>query len=173
MNEEQKERMERLYIEMYDKLMAYARSNLDNESLAEEAVQETFRIACQKYGKLFDSPNPHGWLVLTLRHTIQNMKKQCLNDKVLLSQYLAVQARNISFSEDMLSLDVQYGKIADTEEFKIIKEMAVDGYSHLELAQPVGSRSTPARSVYSVQRNFCRKNSKNDVTMWRFGYIYK
>ncbi|MDO5153225.1 MAG: sigma factor [Eubacteriales bacterium] len=160
MNEEQKERMERLYIEMYDKLMAYARSNLDNESLAEEAVQETFRIACQKYGKLFDSPNPHGWLVLTLRHTIQNMKKQCLNDKVLLSQYLAVQARNISFSEDMLSLDVQYGKIADTEEFKIIKEMAVDGYSHLELAQARGITVNACKKRVQRSKELLQKKLK-------------
>lgn len=105
MNEEQKKRMEQLYLEMYDKLMAYARSCLSNESLAEEAVQETFHIACQKCEKVFDSPNPHGWLVLTLRYTIQNMKKQCLNDKVFLSQYLAAQAQNFSFSEDILSLD--------------------------------------------------------------------
>ena len=46
MNAEQRKKIEQLYMQMYDMLTAYARSSLSEEALAEEAVQETFRIAC-------------------------------------------------------------------------------------------------------------------------------
>ena len=58
MNAEQRKEIEQLYMQMYDMLTAYARSSLSEEALAEEAVQETFRIACQKPEDLCDSPNP-------------------------------------------------------------------------------------------------------------------
>jgi len=47
MNAQQHREIEKLYVEMYELLLAYARSSLKNEALAEEAVQETFRIACR------------------------------------------------------------------------------------------------------------------------------
>ena len=48
MDARQSEYIGQLYLEMFDKMMTYARSSLQSESLAEEAVQETFRIACEK-----------------------------------------------------------------------------------------------------------------------------
>ena len=44
----QEEIIAQLYREMYRKLVVYAENAL-NDSLAEEAVQDTFRIACSKY----------------------------------------------------------------------------------------------------------------------------
>ena len=67
MDKEQSKFIEQLYMEMYDMLITYARCALQEESLAEEAVQETFRIACQKPESLRDSPNPNGWLVTRSR----------------------------------------------------------------------------------------------------------
>ena len=61
MDKEQSRFIEQLYMEMYDMLITYARCALQEESLAEEAVQETFRIACQKPESLRESPNPNGW----------------------------------------------------------------------------------------------------------------
>lgn len=75
MNPEYSARIEQLYLEMYDMLIIYARCSFKEESLAEEAVQETFQIACQKPDKLCESLNPKGWLVNTLKFTIRNMKR--------------------------------------------------------------------------------------------------
>ena len=38
--------IEKLYYEMYDLLLGYAQWALENDALAEEAVQETFQTAC-------------------------------------------------------------------------------------------------------------------------------
>lgn len=138
MNAEQRGQIEKLYIEMFDKLMVYARSSLDSEALAEEAVQETFRIACQIPERLCESPNPQGWLVLTLRNTIRNMKSSRATAKRIVERYLMTQIKEVSISEDKIGLNVLYENIADTEEFELLSEMAVEGRSHEEMARKRG-----------------------------------
>lgn len=138
MNAVQSERIAELYQEMFEKLMSYARSSLDNEALAEEAVQETFRIACQKPEQLCDSPNPQGWLVQTLKYTICNMQSSRATAKRIVEKYLMTQAKEFSFSEDKLDLGVLYKNVADTEEFKLLSEMAIEGKSHEEMASSRG-----------------------------------
>lgn len=137
MTSDQRKRIEEFYLEMYDRLFIYARSALDNESLAEEAIQETFRIVCMKPEDLLSSPNPKGWIVNTLKYTIQNMKRSRDIANVLLTQYLAANS-SVAFSEDRIRLEVTYENVARSEEFSLIKEMAVDGRSHLEMAQSRG-----------------------------------
>ena len=157
MTAEQSKRIEQLYLEMFDLLMAYARSSLGNESLAEEAIQETFRIACLKPEDLLDSPNPKGWLINTLKNTIRNIKRNRANANKLLATYLAVQSSDIAFSEDKISLEVTYANVASSEEFKLIKEMAVDGKSHLEMAQARGISVDACKKRVQRAKEFLRR----------------
>lgn len=138
MDKEQSRFIEQLYMEMYDMLITYARCSLQEEVLAEEAIQETFRIACQKPGSLQESPNPKGWLVNTLKNTIRNIKHNRATAQRILTQYLEAQVDEASSSVDKLSLAALYGDIANTEEFKLLKEFAIDGRSHLEMAKSRG-----------------------------------
>ena len=68
--------LEQLYREMYDWLLGYANASLSNPSRAEEAVQETFRIACDKQTTLLESDNPKGWLVNTLKGVLRNFSRK-------------------------------------------------------------------------------------------------
>ena len=138
MTTEQRNLIAQLYEEMFDMLLSYARASLEETPLAEEAVQETFQIACQKPEQLLESQNPKGWLVNTLKYTIRNTKRNRDGGRQLLAKYLATQTSDIAISEDRVSLKVIYGDLAETEEFKLLKEMAVDGKSHLEMAQARG-----------------------------------
>lgn len=138
MNPNQREQIGQLYQEMYEFLLSYALSSLKNRPLAEEAIQETFRIACLKPGALLDSPNPKGWLINTLKNTIRNIQRSQANANRLLLAYTAVHGSNVAFSEDKLSMEINYSNVADLEEFKLIKEMAVEGKSHLEMAEARG-----------------------------------
>lgn len=138
MTTEQRNLIAQLYEEMFDMLLSYARASLEETPLAEEAVQETFQIACQKPEQLLESQNPKGWLVNTLKYTIRNTKRNRDGARQLLAKYLATQTSDIAISEDRVSLKVIYGDLAETEEFKLLKEMAVDGKSHLEMAKARG-----------------------------------
>jgi RNA polymerase sigma-70 factor (ECF subfamily) len=138
MDADQRQFIESLYLEMYPKLIIYANCAFPEEGLAEEAVQETFRIACQKADQICDSENPRGWLVNTLKFTIRNMRRSRESGQQLLSRYLALQTEAITYSTDTVSLEVLYEDMAHSEEFKLVKEMAVDGKSHLQMAEARG-----------------------------------
>ncbi len=126
--------IEELYLEMFDKLKAYARSVLESDALAEEAVQETFRIACQKPESVYNCPNPQGWIFIALKNTIRNIQSNRATAKRILEMYLLVEAGETVFSNDKLSIEVTYENVADTEEFNLLKELAIEGKSHEEMA---------------------------------------
>ena len=154
---EQRKRIEEFYLEMYDLLFIYARNAFDNESLAEEAIQETFRIVCMKPNDLLSSPNPKGWIINTLKHTIQNMKRSRDKASALLMQYLSAHSNHVTFSEDRISLEVTYENVAGSEEFLLIKEMAVEGKSHLEMAKSRGISVDACKKRVQRAKEFLRR----------------
>lgn len=157
MNTEQREIIERLYLEMYDMLICYARSSLSEEALAEEAVQETFIVACQKPENLCGSPNPKEWLVQTLKYTVCNMRKSRETATRVLSDYITAQINEASFSEDRIRLELLYENVADLEEFKLLKEFAIDGRSHLEMAKARGITVSACKKRLQRAKEFLQK----------------
>ena len=149
---------------MYDMLMTYARCSFDEESLAEEAVQETFQIACQKPDKLCESLNPKGWLVNTLKYTIRNMKRRREHARQVLSGYLVKQQEDGTYSEDKLCLQLMYEDLAYTEEFKLLKEMVIDGKSHLEMAKARGITVNACKKRVQRAKEILRRKIEKDVT---------
>ena len=162
MNPEYGERIEQLYQEMYDMLFAYARCSFAEESLAEEAVQETFKIACQKPDQLCESPSPKGWLVNTLKNTIRNMKRSRGSMQQLLT--LIEQNEPAAYSEDRLPLELMYKDISNTEDFKLLVEMAVEGKSHLEMATARGISVNACKKRVQRAKETLQKKMKQDVT---------
>ena len=157
MTEEQSKRIEIFYKEMYDMLMIYARNALSSETLAEEAIQETFRIVCSKPEDLLSSPNPKGWIVNALKNTIKNTRRRRDTANVLLSQYLADHSGSDAFAEDRISLEVTYSDVAHTEEFRLIREMAVEGRSHLEMARSRGISVEACKKRVQRAKEFLRR----------------
>lgn len=156
MTSDQHKRIEVFYLEMYDQLFLYAQNALKNESLAEEAIQETFRIACTKPEEFISSPNPKGWIINTLKYTMQNMRRSRDRANALLNQYLAAYTSD-AFSEDRIPLEVTYENVAHSEEFQLIKEMAVEGKSHLEMAQSRGISVAACKKRVQRAKEFLRR----------------
>lgn len=157
MTKEERDMIGQLYTELYDFLIGYALSSLKKESLAEEAVQETFRTACLKPEEVRSSPNPRGWLVKTLKFTINNMKKTQANASHFLAVYTAIQSQELAVSEDNLSLESMYGDIAGSEEFQLLKEMAVEGLSHLEMAEKRGISVDACKKRVQRAKDYLKK----------------
>ena len=162
MNPEYSKQIENLYFEMYDMLITYAQCSFEEASLAEEAVQETFRIACQKPDQLCESVNPKGWLVNTLKFTIRNMKRSRESARQLLS--LMEQDESVTYSEDRLPLQLVYEDIADSEEFKLLVEMAIEGKSHLEMATARGISVDACKKRVQRAKETLQKKIKQSVT---------
>lgn len=157
MTVEQKDFIELLYLELYERLRIYACTALENEALAEEAVQETFRTACMKPEALWTSPNPHGWLYQTLKNTIRNTRKTRTNAQRLLAEYIATHSGQVAYSEDHIGLETTYGNLSASEEFRLLKEFAVDGQSHLEMATKRGISVEACKKRVQRAKEFLRK----------------
>ena len=48
------------------------------------------------------------------------------------------QLRELSVTEDNINLNILYNNVADTEEFKLLAEMVIEGRSHEEMARARG-----------------------------------
>lgn len=161
MKAQHEKEIDRLYLQMYPMLFEYARSTLSNDALAAEAVQDTFLIACQKPEAVCESQNPQGWLVNTLKNVLSNtVRKQNIAKRILLN-YFESSKNDISHSDDNLDLHLLYGKVADSEEFQLLKEMAIDGRSYEEMANSRGiSIATCRKRVERAKKMLRKKISK-------------
>ncbi|MDO5784909.1 MAG: sigma-70 family RNA polymerase sigma factor [Eubacteriales bacterium] len=129
------EKIEQLYREMYELLYAYAYSALHSHVQAEDAVQETFRIACVRRAEVFSSPNPKGWLRITLKHVIYSIWHKNNNKDKLLAYLTATTEQAVM---DEIDVDILFSDIADSAEYQLIKRIAIDNCSMAELAQELG-----------------------------------
>lgn len=68
---DEREFIDKLYREYGQQLFSYARAILRDDSIAQEVLQDTFWLACDKINKLFSSENPGSWLMEALNHTIR------------------------------------------------------------------------------------------------------
>ena len=152
--------IERLYLQLYPLLFEYARSSLSSDSLAEEAVQDTFRIACQKPEAMINSPNPEGWIMNTLKNVLKNtIRNQNISRRILLD-YFASNINDITVINDRVGLEILYEDVADLEEFKIVKAMALEGKSYLEMSQELGISMAACRKRMQRARETLRKKIK-------------
>jgi len=152
--------IERLYLQLYPLLFEYARSSLSSDSLAEEAVQDTFRIVCQKPEAMINSPNPEGWIMNTLKNVLKNtIRNQNISRRILLD-YFASNINDITVTNDRVELEILYEDVADLEEFKMVKAMALEGKSYLEMSQDLGISMAACRKRMQRARETLRKKIK-------------
>lgn len=125
--------LEQIYREMYPTLYAYALRILKNHALAEEAIQDTFCIACAKREQVLSNPKPHGWIMLTLKHVMQNM----LRTQRKLQKLLFLSAGEGPPMEvpEVLDVDVLFGDVSDSEDYLLLKRVALEQCSISELPQ--------------------------------------
>lgn len=133
----QREALERLYHDTYYQLSAYAMSTLHNQALTEEAVQETFLIACTKASKVLESQNPVGWLMVALQYVLKRIwRRQKKYARETGLQEAADQAGGEA--EPPLPLDLLYGSYLLGEEFDLLFRVGELGYTVREAASQLG-----------------------------------
>ena len=138
MSREQGQYIERLYKDMYDSLYSYAYGILRDTHLAEEAVQETFQVACGKPTDLMSSKNPKGWLMNVLKNVLRNM----LRKRATLEKYIAeAESADIDLIAGPApgsNVDLMYSDMVTEAEFQLLKWVAIDQYTMLEAAETLG-----------------------------------
>lgn len=141
-------KFEQLYKKHYAKLLRTASSRLkgltskdyDINSRAEEIVQETFCIAWLKRADYFASPSPLGWLIKALEFKIKEMNRDEINWKKRLIRFservsVAGDERDFRLRAEMLS-------IISEEEYHLLKQLYLDGFTYKELSARLGIKQS-------------------------------
>lgn len=160
MTKQQNDEIDKLYKELFNSLLGYAQSCLHNEALAEEAVQDTFHIACMKPDELLASNNPRGWIRKTLKNVIHNTWRKQETAKRVLADYYEQQVQMLRQTEDHIDFEALYQNVAGTEEFRMVREMELGGKTYREMSQEQGITLGTARKRIQRAKEFLRKKLK-------------
>lgn len=150
--------LEQLYRQHYQRLLLYAKAIVKNEHLAEEAVQDTFHIACSKIADLRRSENAAGWLVQTLKNVLRNMERTHSSLYAALQNHLPYEEHHLGGERDEENIDLLYGGILTEEEFRLLRYIAVDKYSFLEVSEEFGISVEACRKRFQRIKEKMRKN---------------
>ena len=140
---DQDRKISELYHEMFQMLFHYAKAALGNASFAEEAVQDTFRIACSNPEACLGSPNPKGWLLETLKNVIRNMRrsferKQRLTDKLISIANLSETSESLEHTDDLAALKDICISVLGENDFRLFLRVAMDQLTIAEAATEFG-----------------------------------
>lgn len=122
-----KEAFSEIYLENYDDMKSFAAKRFFAAGRTDphqvlDAVQETFRILCEKPESYQNSPSPSGWLYVTLTYVIQNQLRQENRQTKLLAK-----------AQDAWAEEVQPPPGADLElDGMLQQEIAVSGEESLD-----------------------------------------
>ena len=153
MEEQQNQQLEQLYCEMYEWLFGYASAALPDPSRAEEAVQETFRIACDKLPALLQSDNPRGWLVNTLKCVLRNFLRKDARDSRVLVPY---PEQFDCEQSDELPPELLYQDLAGTREYQLLMKLSEAG-SVRELAKRLQISESACKKRVQRARLYLKK----------------
>lgn len=139
LNKEQQIFIETLFKDMHLQLMVCAQNAFRNQSLAEEAVQDTFQLACIKIMDITTSPNPSGWLVKALRFVILNKKKKLANHNALFVSTSALN-ENMASPQNTISVEIEATctEILGKEDYRLVKQVTLKETTIREAALEFG-----------------------------------
>lgn len=151
--------LEQLYRGMYAPLLRYAQFALEDQGLAEEAVQEAFATAWRRVEVLMDSPNPQGWMMETLKHVIQATRRS--RDRARWAAQAAEKAGEVTATDEE-NLDTIYGDLVGQEAYELLKAYALEHQSVEELARARGiSREACKKQLQRARKKLKKYFEKN------------
>lgn len=161
---EESEYIDRLYRDTYHSLHTYAYGILRNPYMAEEAVQDTFKIACGKPGDLMGCPKPIGWLMEVLKNVIRNaQRKREMMEKYIASLDPAELAR-LESPDCGDDVDLMYSDLVTKKEFYLLKRVDIEGYTMLEMAEELGINvETCKKRAQRAREKMKKKLEENGV----------
>ena len=148
------------YLEKRKFLLEYAESSLHNLALSEEAVQQTFEIACRKIDDFCGSPNPDGWLTKTLSFVIRNIESRQRSGRRVIAMVDDYRPDLVAAPEVPLPLRVTYGSLVDTPQFRLIYESEVLGRTYKEIAKDLGISESTCKKRAERARTYLRRKMK-------------
>lgn len=122
--------LEKIYMEEVPNMLRYAEILLSSYPLAEDAVQNTFKIALEKIDDVINSPKPVGWI----KNTLKNEIRQKYREQKKWQKYIFDYELNMIPVNDELSAETAFWGLDETAIY-LLKKIYVEGIPYQELAE--------------------------------------
>jgi len=162
MTPEQQALLHDLYIENHASMLAYARVRSGNLDDAEDAVQETFRIACGRIVVVQESPNRVGWLMQALKFVLRKQQEAKKNALILPDDAEMLAAVADPHAASQLHT-AEYAALLGDEDYKILDRSVLQKASSKELAAELGIKDDNCRKRLERVRTRLRRLVGGDV----------
>jgi RNA polymerase sigma-70 factor (ECF subfamily) len=157
MTAEQNQLITERYLEKRRFLLEYAESSLHNYALSEEAVQQTFEIACRKIDDFCNCPNPDAWLTKTLSFVVRNIESRQRTERRVIAMTDEYRPDLVAAPEAPLPLRITYGSLVDTPQFRLLYDSEVLGHTLAEIAKDLGISESACKKRAERARTFLQK----------------
>jgi len=127
-----------LYEQEKESMYWYAASQLRNDFLAEEAVQEAFLIALEKIEVFVNVEKPEGWLFGILKNVIKRIKAE---EYKLQRRFISINEHNASQSlstNDEIDPVILFDGVVSREDLDILQKLYVHGYTYKDITDEMG-----------------------------------
>lgn len=148
MEREAKEFLERLFRSEHATLLIYAEAALQDYDDAEDAVQKTFEEAISAGDKLLEHPNPHAWLMKTLKYNLYDTareRQRAIHRFISLDKTgiwnVADRSASVESSVFILTMPEIMGRIKDnlsSDDYYILVQIVLKNASRSETAKALG-----------------------------------
>lgn len=135
---EQDDFLEKLFREHFNELELYAYALLKDQPDAREAVQDAFHIACTKIEAVMESPNPMGWMRLTVKNLARNRRRQRSREMLLLLPLEEAGETPAQEEEGWFEFLEQCRAVLTPEEMELLMSVVVEGAPYSEKASDLG-----------------------------------
>lgn len=144
----------------YEKIYTFIDRRQADKDFVEDVVQETFLEAYRKAEVLMEHPNQLGWLYITARNKMLKLNSR-KKDLCFFEDGEAI------YLENLRKEDEQYGEIEleeaikatiGEEEYQMLRDYCLGGYSSEEMAKKYGLESGNLRMRVSRLKQKLRKN---------------
>lgn len=161
LTKEENEKIRQMYGRMGQRLLKQAYLYLRDVPLAQEALQETFLLACENSRKLLSSQSPEGWLMNTLKNVCKMIGRKIDGEEKRAEKWEQNKDGESEMPEE--DLDLLYSDLCDTEEWKLVKRIAVQQATVQEVARELGISTKTCQKRYERARKKLRKRLRGEI----------
>lgn len=147
--------MEQWYRQYAPFLFHYACQLTDRHS-AEEAVQETFRIAWEAIQQQ-EVAYPKTWLRKITENVLKNQLRQSGRREGLLVSADGLPEDALGRCEDPVDVELEYSGLISRQDLHLIKLLAVDGCTYAEAARELGTTAEACRKRAARAKRLLRR----------------
>ena len=148
----------------YEKIYMFVAKGCSDKDFVEDVVQETYYEAYRKIEILMEHPNQMGWLYTTAKNKKMKLGKMRSEQSLAEVEFDDIKTDTIEAKEnayDEIELTETFKASISEEEYEMLRDYYLNGYSSVEVADKYGVD----RGVIRMRMTRLKKKLKDNIVL--------